>query len=192
MSGTDVSTASPSIGTGENPDFSPRPLTQFEFPSAEVTQCPFPFYAALRNESTVYKYPDRDDYLIARREDILFVLQNPDVFSNRGYLGDPRLSQNAFEYLDVKEMPEGAIQTPYQMAQSDPPEHTVKRRFAMPLVAKAALEEAHPVIVANAQRLIDAFAGRGACEFRSEFADPLAVLSICELAGSRPRTAMST
>jgi cytochrome P450 len=178
--------ASASIGTPDEPDFSLRPLAEFAFPSEEVTQCPFPFYAALRAEAPVYKYPGRPEYLIARREEILFVLQHPDVFSNRGYLGDSRLGQKPFAYLDEQEMPEGAIATPYSMAESDLPEHTVKRRSAMPLVAKEKLEEARPVIEANAHRLIDGFAARGACEFRSEFADPLAVLSICELAGFPP------
>ncbi|MDB5423904.1 MAG: cytochrome [Phenylobacterium sp.] len=163
-----------------------RPLADFQFPSPEVTQCPYPFYDALRAEAPVYKYPDRDDYLVSRREDILFVLRNPEIFSSRGYLAHalaPGGDQRAL--LEVKP-PGGVLETSFSLTVSDPPEHAVKRRALRSLINPRYIHSCEETLRRIANELIDGFASRGEVELRGEFADPLAMLTICELAGFPP------
>ena len=158
-------------------------LKSFAFPSPEVTGCPFPFYDALRTEAPVFRYPGRDDFLVSRRKDIMFVLQHPEIFSNETYRGDPRMTPDPEWIENPPVMPPGPIVSPFSMAQSDPPEHTVKVRAARSLTARERLEDCESVLRRTAHELIDGFVDHGEVELRSEFADPLALFTICELAG---------
>ncbi len=160
-------------------------LADFAFPSEDITRCPFPFYAALRSESPVFRDPAGGGYFVSRRKDILQVLQHPEIFSNQGYRGDPRLGDDPRVILGIEEpdLPGCPITTPFNMSMSDPPEHTVKRRAAAGLVSRERLERAEEDVRAIAHGLIDAFIDRGSVEFRSEFAAPMALLTICQLAG---------
>ena len=157
----------------------------FGFPSPAVSQCPYPFYEALRRDAPVFKHPARNEYLIARRQDIIFVLQHPEIFSNELARADGDLQRGAGQWLDPADVPEGEeeIVTPNSMAASDPPEHTLKRRVAAILVHRERLNRMEPRIEELANELIDAFIDDGECEIRSQFADPLALAVICELGG---------
>ncbi len=164
-------------------------LADVAFPSEEVTKCPFPFYAALRHEAPVFRDPAGSGYFVSRRKDIMFVLQHPELFSNEGYRRDPRLVDDPRSLIGLSEpeLPESPISTPFNMSMSDPPEHTVKRRAAAGLVSRERLEAAEPVMQEIATELIDTFIDDGRVEFRGQFAAPMALLTICELAGF-PRT----
>jgi cytochrome P450 len=157
----------------------------FGFPSPSVTQCPYPFYEALRQEQPVFKHPERNEYLISRRKDILFVLQHPEIFSNELSRADKDLARGAGHWLEAADVPEGEEQiiTPNSMSHSDPPEHTLKRRVAAELIKRDRLSRIEPRIAELANELIDAFVDDGECEIRSQYADPLALSVICELAG---------
>jgi cytochrome P450 len=50
-------------------------------------------------------------------------------------------------------------------------------------VARQHLEECEEALSRISHELIDGFIGRGEVELRSEFADPLALFTICKLAG---------
>jgi cytochrome P450 len=155
------------------------------FASPELAQCPFPFYAALREQPCVQRDPDSGDFLVARRAEIMSVLQRPEIFSNAGYRADPRIVDDPREVLGLAdpELPSCPLSTPFNMAVSDPPEHTAKRRAAASLVDRERLLAAEPVIRKLAEGLVDGFAADGEAEFRSQFAAPLALMVICHLAG---------
>jgi cytochrome P450 len=158
-------------------------LDDFAFPSAEVSQCPYPFYSALRKEAPVFKHPERNEFLISRRKDILHVLQHPEIFSNELSRSDKDLHRAAGHW--ITDVPEGdeEIITTNSMTGSDPPEHTLKRRIAATLVRRDRLERIQPRIAEIANELIDAFVDDGHCEVREQFADPLALAVICEVTG---------
>ncbi len=159
-----------------------KPLSEFSFPSPEVTASPYPFYEAMRAEAPVYKYPDRNDYLLARREDILFVFQHPEIFSNLTYLADPAQAGRVL----ASKPPGSVLLTNSVLSQSDPPEHAVKRRALRGLINPRYIHSCEQSLRRIANELIDGFIHRGEVELRSEFADKLAVLTICELAGFPP------
>ncbi len=158
-------------------------LADFSFPSPEIAACPYPFYQALRNEAPVYQYPGRNDFLISRREDILQVMRQPEIFSNRLYLVDP-LSPGA-DRREVLEAPPpgGIISTSFTLSHSDLPEHSIKRQALRSLINPRHIHSCEAAMRRIANELIDGFAHRGEVELRSEFANPLAILTICEVAG---------
>jgi cytochrome P450 len=162
-----------------------KPLSDFQFPSDEVTKCPYPFYEALRNEAPIYKYPGRNDFLLSRRKDIMVALTNPKIFSNRTYLSDDwALMSGDRDELAVK--PHGQLETSFGLTSSDPPEHGIKRRALGILIDPRNIRAAEDTLRRIANELIDGFIGSGSVELRSQFADPLAIRTICELAGFPP------
>ena len=113
-------------------------LGNFTYPAADVVECPYPYYDALRREAPVHRL-DNGDYIVSRWEDIVAVAQQPVLFSsfvirhNHGALGDGA---------------PGDIYEPCAVIFSDPPEHRVKRAFCLPLRSAERLSviEAIPVL----------------------------------------------
>jgi cytochrome P450 len=175
------------IGLEEMRTNQPGSVDAFDFPTdGGIVQCPYPFYEALRRDARVYKYPGRNEFLLARREDIMFALQNPQIFSTDLGKVDPKLDASAARFLDEepKPMPAGCpITTSNSLPMSDLPEHTVKRRAIAKVVSRKRLPSYEPLVESIANELVDGFVARGSVEFRSEFADQLAVRTICEVAG---------
>jgi len=136
----------------------------FTYPSPEVVEHPFPFYAWLRHEAPVHRLPD-GSFLVSRREDIVRIVRDPEVFSNRigplndQILGGPRVG--------------GDLDGPWATSFADPPELREQRALSSSLVSRERLREIEPIVGRNADELIDTFAARGRAEFRSEFASLL-------------------
>ncbi len=122
---------------------------------------PFPFYAWLRHNAPVHRLAD-GSFLVSRREDIIDIVRNPAVFSNRigplndQILGGPRVG--------------GTVEGPWATSFADPPELREQRALSASLVSRERLATLEPVIRRNSDGLIDTFIGRGRAEFRSEFA----------------------
>lgn len=133
----------------------------YSYPSPEVVEDPYPFYAWLREQAPVHRLAD-GSFLVSRWEDIVAIVRNPDVFSNRigplndQILGGPRVG--------------GTLDGPWATSFADPPEHRPQRAISASLVARDRLRTYEPVIRRNADELIDAFLPRGRAELRSEFA----------------------
>ena len=154
----------------------PQPhVGEFEFPSFDVAACPYPYYAALRHEAPVYKHPDRNEYIVTRHEDIVFVAKNSELFSNAklGEAGDSVLGQGSGD----------ASNTPSNVFFADPPEHNRKRKLLYPAFSLERLAIYEPMIREITNSLIDSFIDRGQCDFRPDFADLLPLYLICDILG---------
>src|ERR1700722_6634795 len=141
-----------------------------DWPSPDLVQCPFPFYSALRHEAPVYKYPGREQYLLSRWEDIVYVAEHPDVFIQDGTEAGLTNPQN--EPL-----------TPGSMAQTNAPEHRRKRSLGLELVAPERLRGYESMIRAISDELIDRHLASGEMEFHHEFGGQLPVLFMVDVLG---------
>jgi cytochrome P450 len=152
-------------------------LAEFEYPSAEVIECPFPFYEALRAESPVHRLPN-GDILISRWADIVHVVRHPEIFSsvvgpyNEHVLGGPRVG--------------GDDDGPWQLSFSDDPDHKRNRTLNYFLATAEQLRRFEPRIRAIADGLIDGFLEQGEVEFRSAFAAPLPRRVMMDILGLPP------
>lgn len=156
-----------------------RHVDQYTLPSEEVSACPYPFYEALRAEAPVYKYPGRDEYFVSRHEDIAAITKDTERFSNAA------LAEDNEEYGQImgKGSGEDRPATPSNMFFTDPPEHMRKRQLAKKMFVGKSLEAYEPSIRAIANELIDGFADRGQCDFRTEFADLLPLYLVSQILG---------
>jgi cytochrome P450 len=152
-------------------------IDTFEYPSAEVTHCPYRFYEALRKEAPAHRLPS-GDFIVSRWEDIVHVVRHPEIFSslvgpyNPHVLGGPRVG--------------GDDSGPWPLSFSDDPEHKRNRSLNQFLVSRERLASYEPLITRHANALIDEFAGRGEAELRTQFGGPLPRRVMVEILGARP------
>jgi cytochrome P450 len=153
----------------------------FAWPSPEVSECPFPFYDALRESGGVYHHEGHNEYLVSRWEDIAYVTEHPELFKQAGaeLFGDvPEVRPQMF-YGDQTDQ----RYTPQSMAGSDPPEHRIKRLLGLRMVARERLRAYEPQVRRSADDLIDAFIDRGAFEFHEQFSVLLPIVVIVDILG---------
>ena len=114
---------------------------------------PYPVFSRLRDEAPVYWHQASRTWLVARYDDVDFVLHSPQLFSNYGF-------QNAyFENL----LPELRAAAPTlelrgrspSLLTSDPPAHTRLRRLLHSVFSPKAIEELRPRVQTLVQRLLD-------------------------------------
>jgi cytochrome P450 len=149
-----------------------------------VQDNPFPYYQRLRAEQPVLRMPGTGFYVLTRYEDLRAVLRDPETFSNTldleelsgerartlGALFQQRLAEKGWPHVPT-------------LHQSDPPEHTRYRRLLNKVFSPSRVRQMIPDVQRICDQLIDAFAGRGRCEFVSEFAFPLPGIVISEQLG---------
>jgi cytochrome P450 len=152
----------------------------FDWPSPETIECPFPYLEALREEAPVYRYPDRNEYIVTRWNDIVEVARRTDVFSSTVTPdADPQFYKS-LKATDDLDRGDGRF-TPFSMAHSDPPEHREKRSLGLRILNQRTFDE--QMIADTANQLVDAWIDRGWCDFRDEFSDWLPVSVIVSILG---------
>jgi cytochrome P450 len=141
-----------------------EPRCPFVYPSPEVIEDPFPFYAWLRAEAPVHRLED-GSFLVSRWDDIAQIVRHPELYSNKigptndAILGGPRLG--------------GDASGPWPTSFADLPEHRPQRVISSSLVTRERLASYEPIMLRNVDLLIDSFAAAGTVEFRSGFASLL-------------------
>jgi cytochrome P450 len=152
-----------------------------------VQRDPFAYYQRLREQQPVLRMPGTGFYVLTRYEDLRVVLRDPETFSNTldleelsgeqartlGALFQQRLTEKGWPHVPT-------------LHQSDPPEHTRYRRLLNKVFTPSRVRQMVPGVQRICDQLIDAFAGRGRCEFVQEFAFPLPGIVISEQLGLAP------
>lgn len=130
-------------------------IVDFDITDPELAD-PHERLAEIQAKTPVAYAPFHGGYwLVTRYHDVHEVTRNYEYFSN--------------ECVAVpKNMADRSIPLEY-----DPPEHTNYRQILNPLFSPPRMRALEQQIRATATELIDAFAGRGECDFVSEFAHPL-------------------
>jgi hypothetical protein len=145
---------------------------------------PFGYYEQLRAEQPVLRMPGTGFYVLTRYEDLRTILRDPETFSNTldleelsgeraktlGALFHERLAEKGWPHVPT-------------LHQSDPPEHTRYRRLLNKVFSPGRVRQMIPDVQRTCDHLIDAFEGRGRCEFVQEFAFPLPGIVISEQLG---------
>jgi cytochrome P450 len=100
-------------------------------------------------------------------------------------LKDRRLRQGSFAWPEQHGITEGLLHRWWSliMLSVEGDDHRRLRRLANPAFSRALMEKMVPGFRRLAGELIDAFAGRGRCEFVSEFAEPYSARVLCRLVG---------
>jgi cytochrome P450 len=131
-----------------------EPFDPAEFTDPAHANDPHPFWRRLRDVGGVV--PGLfGSVQVVRRGEVEFALQHPEIFSS------------AMEAVDLGQ------KRPLIPLQVDPPDHVKYRRLLDPIFAPRQMAPLEDDITGLVNDLIDAFIGRGECEFGAEFAIPL-------------------
>jgi cytochrome P450 len=165
--------------------------TDFEtidfFRAKHVWQDPYPFYEELRARGPVWREPHHGAVMVAGYPEAVAVYHDTTTFSNCNSVAGPftkwpvplegaDISGIIDEYRDVLPFSD-------QLPTFDPPRHTAHRALLMRLITPSRLKENEEFMWRLADRQIDEFSARGACEFVREYASPFTLLVIADLLG---------
>ena len=142
---------------------SPSPARSLFDPA--VANDPYPFYAYLRREAPVAPLGLMDLWGIARHEDVLRVLRDPETFSS--VVGQRR--------GDGEELP--------SMLFNDPPLHTRLRSLIAKAFTPRVVELQRASIAARSKQLVDAMLAKSDPDIVLDLAYPLPVMVIAHMLG---------
>ena len=140
-------------------------------PPAHLLLCvnaadPRPAYRRLRDECPVLRSGgDGGSAVISRYEDVLWALRHPEVFSSDS------------EAVSI------GNERPLIPLQIDPPEHVKYRKLLDPVFSRKRMATLEPQVRRLAAERIEGFAGRGACDFHKELAEPLPSIVFLQMLG---------
>ncbi|QGZ56898.1 cytochrome P450 [Paraburkholderia acidiphila] len=144
-------------------------------PPEETMRCPFAYFHEARVTSPVIRLaepaaPGVPVYLVTGHRACVQVLTQPLLFASdlagvlpgfdKSNVPPPFPDRPTFHDRQVVFFARGE-------------DHKIKRGWAMELVRRSRLERLRPLIVEEADRLIDAFTDAGHCDFQEQFSHPL-------------------
>jgi cytochrome P450 len=146
----------------------------------EVMQCPFPHYAAMREQRPVFQLPGAPMYFVTRHDLVLEVIRNIEVFSNQfqsfSSSGGGFGSMTEAEQAELQAIMADGYPQVSTMLTADPPAHTRYRGLVAKAFTPKAIADLRPFIVDLCNDLLDdIFAAGGRVELMERFAIPLPV-----------------
>lgn len=158
------------------------------FRGRELLADPYPYFHWLRSQCPVRREPHHGVYMVTGYDEACTIYTDPARFSSCNSVTGPfpgfpvpiEGREDASELIDKYR-----DQLPFsdQLPTMDPPQHTEHRHLLMRQLTPKRLKENEEFMWRLADRQIDQFAERGACEFISEYAGPFTLLVIADLLG---------
>lgn len=163
---------------------------QVSFTEPDVQRCPFPLIARLQKEAPIYPDPVTGFLVVSRYDDITYVSQHPELFSNTTSViidrkGSPVAAEVARRYQERGFLPMHTLVT------NDPPSHTHYRSLVDRVFNAGFVKALEPHITQLADELIDDFVADGHVELLHQFAILLPMYLITEQLGM-PREGWKT
>ncbi|API58713.1 hypothetical protein BSL82_04795 [Tardibacter chloracetimidivorans] len=151
------------------------------YSSPEVQSCPFPFLKKLREEAPVYRDPATGLYIITKFQDIAYVNQNTEIFSNRTPMIINKQSSVSDEVR--RRYKERGWPEEHVLAFTDPPEHSWHRALVDKIFTPGYVRQLEPYIQDITDRLIDSFIEAGHADISVDLAVPLPMYIIADQLG---------
>ena len=153
-----------------------QPADRFEMLDPETVECPYPFYAALREGNPVYQVPGRGFFLVNRYETALKVISDPATFSSAAGVGVPQGPNGQH----IVSSDPNVVHT---LLTADPPEHAKYRNLVNRAFSARRVASLEGSVRAITDELIDGLIGEGETELIYDFAVPLPLMVICDALG---------
>ena len=153
-------------------------VSQFNPMAPETVECPFPFYAAMREEAPVYRVPGLDFFIVSKYDDAMRVLRDPVTYSSRS--GPGLRSEPDEEIMAIQREGWPPVDT---LLTNDPPEHSRFRNLVNRAFSARRVQEMEPGIRKIANELIDGFIDDGRVELVKQYAYPLPMMVIADALG---------
>jgi cytochrome P450 len=161
-------------GLGHTPEHVPPELVKPFDAGAdpESQRCPFSVMAKLHEGPRTFW--NSHNYLFGgawqptKAEDMRFILNTPELFSNKEQAGFSGLIGETWDLVPVE---------------LDPPDHTTYRKLLNPMFSPPAVAKLTPRVVERAAALIETVREDGECEFTEAFGRPFPIGIFMELMG---------
>ncbi|MBZ0252267.1 MAG: cytochrome P450, partial [Candidatus Methylomirabilis sp.] len=131
----------------------------------ETVECPFAYYAALRDAAPVHKPEGGNWYVVSRYEDVQYVAMHPELFSSTLVAFVMKTSGATQQVL---EMPEDAPRPADVLAIVDPPAHSRHRKLVNPAFNVRRVATLEPAVRAAARDLAGRMAAKGEADLMAE------------------------
>lgn len=170
------------------PDLDVR-IESFDPDEAGIGSCPYPAFAALRDEAPVHEVPGRNFFLVSRYEDCLTVLKDVAGFSNDHHLllerhGEQLGWRPPARFHDVEAIYAAALPNIETLHFLDPPLHTQqRRRISRWFTSRRSQSSWLPIVERTVDELVGSFERDGRVELMSQFAVPLPIRAIASVLG---------
>lgn len=139
---------------------------------------PYAYYARFRREAPVFFAPKIGMWVVSRYEDILAIVEDPEIFSNARV-------QEPLQELEpeaAQRLKEGVRVTP-TISNADPPKHRRTRKHAAKAFSAKRVQALEPRVREIAEGLIDGFIDEGRVDFVERFAFPLPAMTVFSFIG---------
>ncbi len=156
----------------------------------DALRCPYPFFAALREEAPVRWFDEVECFLVTRYADIVHVARHPELFSSMMPTGPVLARQQAQTLQEVLAGdPElaarlsarpGAVRV---LLNADPPDHARQRKLVNRAFTPPKVKAMEPRIREVAEELVAGFADDGRVELVHAFGVLLPLTIIAEALG---------
>jgi len=133
--------------------------------SPEQLANPFPVYARARREAPVFYSPELGSWVLTKYQDVRFVYEHPEIFSNVDVLS----SRSGMPAAITAEFPGWIPPFAKQVVLSDPPQHTRLKRLMMKVFTPGRVAQFEPWIGEIVQGLIESFESAGQADLVSTF-----------------------
>lgn len=144
----------------------------------EVLECPYPYYARVRDEAPVHQTP-LGFYVVSRYEDVVGVVRDTERFSSdmrNSFVGGPPSDE-------VKAIQAEGYPSVNTLLTNDPPSHTQFRGLVNKAFTPKRVAQLEGEIRQIANDLMDRFEARGSVELVTEFAVGLPLTVIADALG---------
>ncbi|KUI26881.1 cytochrome P450 [Mycobacterium sp. GA-2829] len=166
-------------------------MTDFDavdfFTDADLVPDPYPYFDHLRSRCPVTQATPFNVLAVTGYAEALSVYRNP-AFSSCNSVAGP-FSGMPFgpgvrdDVSDLIETHRAAVPMAEHITSQDPPLHTRTRGLLSRLITPKRLKENEDFMWRLADRQLDTFIDRGACEFLADYAKPFSLLVIADLLG---------
>jgi len=166
----------------QSADVSKCPLHDIDAFDPALLQDPHPYYERLRAEAPVYRDSKTGIVSVSTYDLITEVNTKPKLFSNDF---SAQLRSGGAGDADPDEMAilSAGVPPVNTMLTADPPKHTRYRKLGMKAFTYKRVEGMGNYVAKVANELIDGLAGKGACEFKTSFANLLPMTVIADALG---------
>lgn len=137
------------------------------YASPEVQKCPIPFVRTLLEQAPVYLDPGTEMYIVTRYDDIAYVNNHPEIFSNRTAVVINR--QSAVSDEVERRYRERGWPEEHALAFADPPQHTWHRALVDKVFSPSYVKRLEPYTLGIVDELIDGFIEDGESEIAKGF-----------------------
>ena len=154
-------------------------LSELDFFSAEVQECPFHVYRQLQEEAPVWQMPGTEIFVVTRYSDIREVIRDPSRFSSSfGALLNTDSSNE--EVTAVYEQGYEMVET---LLTQDPPRHRVYRNLVNKVFSNKRIEGMRGYIEQITEELIDEWIDDGEVDLLNKLCVPLPIYVIADQLG---------